>query len=249
MRAALRPYVVDPVQPLQYGTIALRRETGEGLFVAGSVLHVGGTRGMAKRYQFDPDRVAHYEAAGWHAYYDHNWLRMLWLLLNLCQGQFRIRFPVSLLAAYYIVRASAGWVAVDHDRKAILALHEKFYQIARRYSGLTFDPLQVAELEERYWDIHRRLSGKPDKTEFVDTMIALHSATFGITPEQARESAELRVEANNIVDTITSKQSTHPAQDWEKLEALLRQCYRSIGDHLKQRYPSPELPTAEANHP
>ena len=196
----------------------------------------------AKSFKFDPERVAHFEAAGWRAYYDHNWPRMLYLLLVLCQEQFRIPFPVSLLASYYIVRASAGWVATDHDSKVILALHEKFYRMARRYSGLKFDPLKVAALEEQYWDVHRRLSGKPDKTEFIHTMIDLHSATFGITPAQARESAELRVLANNTVDLITSKTSTYPEADWGKLEEYLRQCYRSIERELVKTYRLSESP-------
>jgi hypothetical protein len=196
----------------------------------------------SKTFKFDPERVAQFEAAGWRAYYDHNWPRMLYLLLALCQEQFRIPFPVSLLAAYYIVRASAGWVAVDHDAKPILALHEKFYRIAGRYSGLKFDPRKVAALEEQYWDVHRRLSGKPDKTEFINTMIDLHSATFGITPAQARESAELRVLANNTVDLITSKTSTDPEADWQKLEEYLRQCYRSIEQELVNTYYPSESP-------
>src|SRR5450432_177345 len=160
-----------------------------------------------KPFQFDPERVASAEASGWRAYYDHNWLWMLRLIVSLCQEQFHIPFPRSLLASYYIVRASAGWVAPDHDSRAILTLHEKFYRIAQASSSLHFDPVQVARLEEQYWDVHRRLSGQPDKTEFVQTMIDLHSAAFIITPEQARESALLRVEANNVVDTITSKTS------------------------------------------
>jgi hypothetical protein len=221
-----------------------------GVFVrvSGTFRGMQGMAGNSKRYQFDPDRVAFYEAVGWQAYYDHAWLRMLWLILNLCQTQFRIPFPISVLASYYIVRASAGWVAVDHNRAKILALHEKFYALARKYSGLLLDPLKVAELEEQYWDVHRRLSGKPEKTEFINTMIELHSAIFGITPEQARESAELRVEANNVDDTITSKQSTNPAQDWQKLEALLRQCYRSIERYLEETRPI-TLSTAEATRP
>jgi hypothetical protein len=196
----------------------------------------------AKTFKFDPERVAQFEAAGWRAYYEHNWPKMLYLLLVLCQEQFRIPFPISLLAAYYIVRASAGWVATDHDSSAILALHEKFYKIARRYSGLKFDPLKVATLEEQYWDVHRRLSGKPDKTEFVNTMIDLHSAIFGITAAQARESAELRVLANNTVDLITSRTSTDPEADWNKLEEYLRQCYRSIGRELVKTYHPSESP-------
>lgn len=123
---------------------------------------------MVPTFEFDAERVAHLEAAGWRAYYDHVWLRMLRLIVELSSSQFHIPFPASWLAGYYIVRASAGWVAPDHDEQAIRKLHEKFYRLAQKYSGLNFDPLQVAVLEERYWDVHRRLSGKPDKTVAVN---------------------------------------------------------------------------------
>jgi hypothetical protein len=181
-------------------------------------------------YDFNPERLAYYEAAGWRAYYEHNWLRLLRLLVGICQEQFRIPFPVSLLAAYYMTRASATWVAVDHNAQKVRALHEKFYQIAKRYSGLEFDPARAAELEEQYWDVHRRLAAakQNNKVEFVETMVDLHSVVFGISREQAHESAELRVLANNTVDLITSKTSADPEADWAKLENFLRQCYRSI---------------------
>lgn len=183
---------------------------------------------------FNPDRVAHFEATGWRAYYDHRWLKLLRLIVALCQEQFRIPFPVSLLAAYYVTRASAAWVPVDHDVEKVKAYYTRFYRLARRYSGLKFDPKNVGALELEYNDVHRRLSGKPDKTEFIETMTQLHSAIFGITPEQARESAELRVLANNTVDLITSKTSTDPEADWLKLEDYLRQRYRSIGKAVQE---------------
>jgi len=183
---------------------------------------------VANTFRFNPDRVAYFEAAGWRAYYDRAWLKLLWLIVRLCQEQFRIPFPVSLLAAYYVTRAAAAWVPINHAPKVVQAFYEKFYRIARRYSGLDFDPVQVAALELRYNDDHRRLVGNPDKAAFIQTMTELHSATFGITLEQARESAELRVAANNTVDRITGKLSADVEADWAKLEAELRQCYRSI---------------------
>jgi hypothetical protein len=184
-------------------------------------------------FQFSPDRVAYYEATGWRAYYDRQWLKLLRLIVLLCQEQFRIPFPVSLLAAYYVTRASAAWAPLDHNLAVVNAYYERFYRLAGRYSGLKFDPAQAAALETEYNDVHRRLSGKPDKTEFIATMIKLHSTIFGLTPEQASESAEQRVLANNTVDLITSKTSTDPEADWLKLEAQLRLCYRSIERELK----------------
>ena len=76
--------------------------------------------------------------------------------------------------------------------------------------------------------MHRRLSGNPEKEEFLQTLVALHSAIFGLTPEEARESAEWRLLAANTVDLITNKNSTDVARDWIKLEEYLRHCYRSI---------------------
>ncbi|MEJ2267171.1 MAG: hypothetical protein P8X95_27315 [Anaerolineales bacterium] len=177
---------------------------------------------------FNPERIANYEANGWRAYYDRKWLRLLRLIVALAQEEFRIPFPNSLLAAYYITRASAAWVPVDHDARVVQAHYEKFYRLARRYSGLIFDPAQVGALELKYNDVHRRLAGEADKTEFIETMVELHSALFDIGLDQALESAELRVKANNTVDLITSGASSDVEGDWERIEAYLTQCYHSI---------------------
>src|SRR5579859_5511916 len=133
---------------------------------------------MPARFQSNPDRVAYFEATGWRAYYDHKWLKLLRLVIGLCQEQFHIPFPISLLAAYYVTRASVAWVPINHDEQKVRAFYERFYRLARRYSGLTFDPATVGKLELEYNDIHRRLAGKPDKTEFVETMTRLHSTIF-----------------------------------------------------------------------
>ena len=190
---------------------------------------------MAKTFEFNPDRVAYFEAAGWRAYYDRQWLKMLRLIVGLCQEEFRIPFPTSLLAAYYTTRASLAWVPVNHDERKVLRYLEKFYRVARRYAHLTYDPKQVAVLELHYFDVHRRLSGKPGKDEFLQTLVDLHSAIFGLAPEQARESAEWRLLAANTVDLITSNESADIEGDWAKLEEYLRQCYRSIQRELKRQ--------------
>jgi hypothetical protein len=74
--------------------------------------------------------------------------------------------------------------------------------------------------------------GAADKSEFIQTMVELHSALFGISPAQAQKSAELRVLAADIVDLITSKRSSDPESDWANLEEYLRQCYTSIQREL-----------------
>lgn len=187
---------------------------------------------MAKTFRFNPQRVAYFEAAGWKAYYDRKWFKILRLLVALCQEEFHIPFPMSLLAAYYTTRASVAWVPVNHDEQKVLAFLEKFYALAGRYSGLKFDVAKVAALELCYFEVHRRLVEATDKSEFVQVLVELHSALFGLPPEQLRESAELRVRAADAVDRITSKRSTDVEGDWKRLEDDLRQCYRSIQRQL-----------------
>lgn len=187
---------------------------------------------MAITFRMNPERVAYYEAAGWRAYYDRKWFRMLRLLLQALQAQFHIPFPMSLLAAYYTTRASRLWAPVDHDEQKVLAYLTKFYRVARRSAGLHYDVQEVARLELQYFEVHRRLSGQPEKEEFLQTLIALHSAIFGLPPEAVRESAEWRLKAANIVDLITSRTSTNIEADWRALEDYLRRCYSSIQQAL-----------------
>ena len=191
---------------------------------------------MTTTFKFNPERVAYFEAAGWRAYYDHKWIKMLRLIVGLCQEQFRIPFPMSLLAGYYTTRASAAWVPAEHDEQKILRYLEKFYQLARRYSGLKFDPSRVAVLELHYFDVHRRLSREPEKDEFLQILSGLHSAIFGLSSEQVKESAEWRLLAANTVDLITSNSSNDVDGDWVKLEEYLRRCYRSIQHELVKQH-------------
>jgi hypothetical protein len=177
---------------------------------------------------FDPERVAYFEAAGWRAYYDHRWLDVLKLMVQLCQEQFHIPFPLSLLAAYHVARASIAWAPARNDPRTTRRHLYRFYRLARRYSGLVFDAPRAADLELRYWAEHRRLVGQDDKTAFVDALTDLHAHLFQISTEAARESAEYRVRASTTVDRITSRESQDEERDWRSLEDDLQRCYRSV---------------------
>jgi hypothetical protein len=198
---------------------------------------------------FDPDRIAHFEAQGWRAYYDRDWPRLFRLMVSTCQEQFRIPFPLSVVAAYYLAKGARAWAPVHHDVAVVERYYGNFYRIAVRHSGLGFDLRRVVQLEMGYNDIHRRLVGHDDKSHFVETLTELHAAIFGLTREQARESAEWRVAANTTVDGIANHWSTDVEGDWAKLEGQLRHCYRSLVREVAsshagaQRTPSqPEQP-------
>ena len=198
-------------------------------------------RGASRRkITFVPGQLADYEAKGWEAYYQHNWLKFFWLITQVGKQQFKLPLWRAFQAAYYIARASAEWAKKVNRPEMVLAYITRYYRLARRYSGMSFDPNIVAELEEAYWDVHRRLVGKPDKTEFIETLTRLHSALFELTPEQARPSANARVLANNTIDEIIRKETTDLNKSWADLRSYLYECYSSIKEEVgKPREVSP----------
>jgi hypothetical protein len=184
-------------------------------------------------FSFDPNRVAHAEAAGWRAYYDHRWPKMLQLMMKLSREQFHMPYPASILAAYYTVQAGRHWIPKESAKDKARYYLWRFYRQARAHSGLEFDPTRASELELAYWDIARKYKqGSSSRDEFVRAMTDLHSAVFGITPEQAARSAELRVQANELVDEIVQATVKDPEKNWVDLEEKLRQCYRSIQEEM-----------------
>lgn len=180
---------------------------------------------------FDPDRVARLEAEGWRSYYDRDYPRIFWLMTQLTREQFHVPLPLAALAAARIAIAMRAFIPRDHDMAVVRTKIESYYAIVRRYSSFAKDLRRVSELEADYWDVHRRFIGDPDKREFTETMVALHAAVFGLSPERMRESAELRVEANNTVDRITAG-SPKADSEWVLLQQQLSACYRSIAREL-----------------
>lgn len=183
-------------------------------------------------FTFDPERIAALETAAWRAYYDREWVRLLYLTERTCAEQFRIPFPLSVQAACYATRGAVAFKPVDNDVPLALAAMERYYGLVRAYSGLRFAPADVARAELRYWEVHRRLSGGTDHAQLVDAFADLHALTFGIPKERARESAEWRTRAAVTVDGITGRRSTDVAGDWRWLEDQLRRCYRSLSREL-----------------
>jgi hypothetical protein len=191
---------------------------------------------MLPKLEIDPEKIAYFEKAGWEAYYDRNWPRAFWLLVQLNRAQFHMPWPAALSAALDTVRASLAFAPLDrNDVPKATACIEKFYVKARRSLGLKADPATLARLEMDYWVVHRRLAiaRKNDPQEgdlepMTVSLAMLHAALFDSTPERMRPSAELRARAAEAVDLITSKRSTDVPADWRRVEELLKQAYRAV---------------------
>lgn len=190
---------------------------------------------MALRPTFDPDVIGFCEAAGWAAYYDRNWPRVLWLMVRLNRAQFGMAWLRAVAAALDTVRAAVAFAPVDHDLATTRQHLERFYARARRTTGVRADAATLAALELDYWVIHRELANRrkanhadDNLTPLIDALAALHAALFDSTPEQMRVSAVYRALAATAVDRITGGYSNNIAADWRQVHHLVCETYRAV---------------------
>lgn len=185
------------------------------------------------RARFDPQLVGYYEKAGWEAYYDRQWLRVLWLMVALNHAQFGMAWPNAVWAARDVVRASVAFAPLENDLAATKRWLTRFYAQARHAVGIQADADTLAALELEYWVVHRRLARARsagvggDIGPMVDSLAALHAALFDSTRERMLVSAQLRALAAAAVDEITSRRSRDVAADWQRIEGYLMQSYQA----------------------
>lgn len=189
---------------------------------------------MPQRLTFVPEEVAFCEAAGWAAYYNRDWPRVLWLMVRLNRGQFGMSWAEAAAAALDTVRAAAAFAPAAYDLEATRRNLTRYFQRARRAAGITATAPALASLELDYWVVHRELANRrkadhadDDLTPLVDTLAQLHAAVFGSTVERMRVSAALRALAAARVDRITGGYSVDVAADWTEIARLLREAYQA----------------------
>lgn len=186
--------------------------------------------------RFDPDAVAFYEKAGWEAYYARAWGRAFRLLVRLNRAEFGMSWPSALAGALDVVRASRAFAPLmGNDVPAATHYLARFYARARHALGMAATPQRLADLEMRYWVVHRELAIRRqidrqdnDMEPLVQTLAALHAALFAVDDETARASAEARALAAIAVDRITGGYSEDIAADWRAVEHHLQQAYRRL---------------------
>jgi hypothetical protein len=191
---------------------------------------------MDPKPQFDPDKVAYYEKAGWEAYYDRNWLRVFGLMVSLNREQFKMSLLTALSASIHVVRASLAFAPLEGNDVPKATRHlSDYYAKARRAVGIKTEARKLAELEMDYWVVHRQLAMERKlnpKLEnwgpMSDSLERLHAALFEAPAAAIRRSAEERALAAVAVDRITGGYSADMAADWRAVENHLRAAYGAL---------------------
>lgn len=195
---------------------------------------------MPSTSYLNPDRIAFFERAGWQAYYDRNWLRAFWLLVQLNRSMFHMAWWTALIAALDTVAAARAFAPLDHNLDEVRRHLASFFDKARDSLDIAIDATTLAERELDYWVIHRDLAirrARDSRDDNLDALILaltrLHVAIFGGDEGAMLLSGFLRSMATVVVDRITGGYSENVAVDWNDAEEYLRQAYRAVNTALQ----------------
>lgn len=144
---------------------------------------------------FSPNRVAYYEKENYVAYYQKRWLRLLQASVGMVKEAFGLSWLQAVYAAYLVARAEIAFAPFPNNDVPLAETYmRRFYAFVKNVHRAGFDVEEVARLDVKWWEIHRRLFGNPQNQELVEAVAALYAATYGVPAERLRQAAYHRVQ-------------------------------------------------------
>ena len=193
---------------------------------------------------FNPKQVAYYEKENYVAYYQKRWLRLLRASVGMVKEAFGLSWPQAVYAAYLVARAEIAFAPFpNNDVPLAEAYMRRFYAFIKKVHNANFDVAEVARLDVKWWEIHRRLFGNPQNQELVDAVAALYAVTYGVEPERMRQAAYHRVQGMLYSDywVNAGKPENSPLLAQEQEELL--KSYTALRDALAGRATEPPAAT------
>ena len=99
---------------------------------------------------------------------------------------FGMPWPRTLYGAWLVLRANQAWAPYpDNDPTAATSYMRRFYGLVARDAGMSFDPARAAELEVRWWRVHRahQHGAEPGSADgLVAALTELYAYTYGARP-------------------------------------------------------------------
>jgi hypothetical protein len=196
--------------------------------------------------RFQPVLVAYYEKENYVAYYQCNWLRLMFISVRLIQEAYQLPWWRAVYGAYCIARAEIAFAPKLNNLPRTRAFIRKFYILLRRYYQLSFDLDLAVEQELRWWIVHRELFASDDNEGLVDALADLLVTVYGIEPQPARESAVHRAQGMLFSDRwVRSGQDLHSPLLIQEEESL-RHGYEILQTCLIQQVATISRPAGQA---
>jgi hypothetical protein len=152
---------------------------------------------------FDAVVLGHRETDAWASYYRHEWRRALVAFIGMVAEGFGLGPRLTVVGAWYVLRANQAWAPIpDNDPAAARQWMQRFYELVAAHSDLALDPVQAAELEVRWWHVHRAHQYDPSvsRDDLEDAVVDLYAHVYGADPQAMVPAARHRVEAMDLSD-------------------------------------------------
>lgn len=183
--------------------------------------------------QFDYHKMAELDSDMWRAYYNHEFLKLFKLLMQLIKAQFgfgwlmtlRLSYYAAWAATYYRIKKHRG---VNNDR--VLKNLILFYKNISKHSHKSFDYIKAAQTELEWWDIHRK--SYQNNRPLEQSLAANMAAVFNVPPEKLAEYAHYRAEA--MILPRHEGDSQEIPTDWDEVTRLLVKAWGSLHAVVRQ---------------
>jgi hypothetical protein len=147
---------------------------------------------------FDPVTLGRAECDAWASYYRREWVPFLRAAVRMVSAGFGMNRRRTLLGAWYVLRANQRWAPYpDNDPDGARDQMRRFYQLVIDSGHGGFEPSRAAELEVRWWRVHREHQHDTGvrEEELTAALAALYSYLYRLPEWAVRQPAQLRVDA------------------------------------------------------
>ena len=201
------------------------------LLVAYSIVTTPRTRpGRTALTGFEPETLGRLEQQAWAAYYYRDWPRLFDLLLRLSRDQFGLSLPQALHASYLGTQAQVVW-ARQGDRDGLAEDYmRRFYELVREPAGGRYDPGRAAQLEIRWWAVHRQREQYPDHSALARALAESYGEVYQLPPDRLLAAGDARAEAMDLSDQWIREGKAADSPLLEQIAERLIACYRALAE-------------------
>jgi hypothetical protein len=194
--------------------------------------------GRSPQRAFDPVRTGRLEQQAWVHYYYRRWPQLFDLLLRLSRGQFNLSLPQALYASYLATQAQIVFARQGDQDGLAESYMRRFYEFVREPVGGQYDPERAAQLEIRWWVVHRQRANQPDRSALVDALAASYAEVYQQPAERLRPAAEARALAMDLSDQWQAEGKDPDSPLLEQIADLLVESYRALIEATAQARPT-----------
>lgn len=186
------------------------------------------TPGRTPLTAFEPQTVGRLEQQAWAAYYYRQWPQLFDLLLRLSRSQFGLSLPQALYASYMATQAQVVFAQQGDGDGLAEDWMRRFYEYVRDPVGGRYDPRRAAELEVRWWVVHRQRDRYPNCSALAAALAATYGEVYQVPAERTLPAAEARAEAMDLSDQWNREGKDPNSPLLGQISDLLVQSYSAL---------------------